>query len=96
MEIHDNDAINYLLEAKQAAEFLNENFYIMMACVALGDYYYNNISYNKKALIEYLKARQIAVSIGDDVKKIDNRIQDMKLRMNENEFKEIENKYGQN
>ena len=91
--IHDKNALNYLIEAKQSAEFLDEGYYIMESCVALGDYYYNDSSLAKKALKEYFEAKRIAVAIGDDVEKIDNRIKDMKLRMSKEEFSEIENKY---
>lgn len=91
--MHDKNALNYLIEAKQSAEFLDEGYYIMESCVALGDYYYNDSSLAKKALKEYFEAKRIAVAIGDDVEKIDNRIKDMKLRMSKEEFSEIENKY---
>lgn len=93
VKMHDRDALNYLMEAKQAAEFLDEGYYVMEACVALGDYYYNDSSLAKKALKEYFEARKIAITIGDDVGKIDSRIKDMKLRMKKEEFSEIENKY---
>lgn len=91
--MHDKNALNYLIEAKQSAEFLDEGYYIMESCVALGDYYYNDSSLAKKTLKEYFEAKRIAVAIGDDVEKIDNRIKDMKLRMSKEEFSEIENKY---
>ena len=91
--MHDKNALNYLIEAKQSAEFLDEGYYIMESCVALGDYYYNDSSLAKKALKEYFEAKRIAVAIGDDVEKIDNRIKDMKLRMSKEEFSEIEKKY---
>lgn len=89
-------ALDFFLEAKQSAEFINEDFYILEASIALGDYYYNNISLNKKALIEYVKARKIARSLGSsvDISKIEGRINDMKLRMDKEVFEEIEKKYG--
>lgn len=89
-------ALNFFLEAKQSAEFINEEFYILEASIALGDYYYNNIDLNKKALTEYFKARNIAHSLGSsvDISKIENRINDMKLRMDKEVFEEIEKKYG--
>ena len=88
-------ALDYLLEAKQSAEFINENFYIVEATIALGDYYYDNKDLNDKALIEYFKAKKIAKNIAEsvDIDKIDKRINDMKLRMNRNIFDEIEKKY---
>ena len=65
--------------------------------IALGDYYYDKISMNKKALAEYFKARNIAQTLASsvDISKIEKRIADMKLRMNKEDFVEIENKYGQ-
>ena len=92
-KLHDKNAVNYLLEAKQSAEFLNEDYYMMKSCVALGDYYYNDSSLAKKALEEYFEAKKFAIAIGDDIGKIDSRIKDMKLRMNKEDFSEIENKY---
>lgn len=87
-------ALNYYLEAKQCAEFLNEAFYVMEASVALGDYYYNNTAMNKKALSEYLNAKVAAKTLESvDKTKLEQRIADMKLRMNEEEFNEIERKY---
>jgi hypothetical protein len=89
-------AYNYMMEAKQSAEFINEDFYILEATVTLGDYYYDYKNLNKKALIEYLTARRIAQNFDTlvDIKKIEERIQDMKLRMNPKEYKEIEERYG--
>lgn len=89
------NALNYFIEAKQSAEFLNEDFYILEATIALGDYYYDNVDWNKKALKEYLSAKKIADRLGDsvDMSKINGRIQDMKLRMDESDFEEIEKKY---
>ena len=53
-------ALKFLLEAKQSAEFINEDFYILEATIALGDYYYNNKNTNKEALVEYFKAYKIS------------------------------------
>ena len=91
----DNNALNYLIEAQQCAEFINEDFYILESTIALGDFYYNNISLNKKALNEYFKARKIALTLGSsvDISKIEQRINDMKLRMEPTVFEEIKNKY---
>lgn len=93
---NDKKALDYLLEAKQSAEFINEDFYLLEATLALGDYYYNNISLNKKALIEYFKARRLAQALGSsvDISKIEGRIKDMKFRMAKEVFDDIEKKYG--
>ena len=86
----------YLLEAKSSAEFINESFYILDATIALGDFFYNNPKTYKEALTEYFKAHNIAENLtGEvDIVKIKNRINDMKLRMEPNDFEEIESKYG--
>jgi tetratricopeptide (TPR) repeat protein len=88
-------SLNYFIEAKQSAEFLNEDFYILEATVALGDFYYNNTSWHKKALNEYFSAQKIANRLGDsvDISKINSRIKDMKLRMSEEDYTEIKKKY---
>ena len=89
-------AYNYMMEAKQSAEFINEDFYILEATVTLGDYYYDHKNMTKKALIEYMTARRIAQNFGAmvDIQKIEERIQDMKLRMDSEEYQEIEKRYG--
>lgn len=98
IEMYNNSdkALNYLLEAKQCAEFINEDFYVLESTIALGDYYYNKVSLNKKALTEYFKARRIALTLASsvDISKIEKRIADMKIRMDKDVFAEIESKYG--
>ena len=76
--------------------FFNEDFLILESTVALGDYYYNNIALNKRALVEYFKARRIAQNLGETVdgSKIEVRINDMRHRMDKEAFEKIEQKYG--
>lgn len=96
-ETHNKDkAYQYLTEAKQSAEFINEDFYVLEATLAMGDYYYDYKNMNKEAYVEYLKAQKIADGMGDsiDITKIQDRINDMKLRMNSFDIQEIEDKYG--
>ena len=90
-----SSAIDYLIEAKQSAEFLNESFYILASAIALGDYYYNNPQTYDKALKEYFCAKKEAEHQGTsfDISKVENRINDMKLRMNPEEFEKLEQKY---
>ena len=87
--------MEYLLEAKRSADFLNEGFYILESSIALGDYYYYNPKNYSKALKEYYNALDIAEksSFKVDMSKIESRINDMRLRMDANEFSEIERKY---
>ena len=89
------EAINYLLEAKRSAEFLNEEFYILESTIALGDYYYNNPEKWDNCLIEYFKAKKLVKNLSSSIEsaKIERRINDMKLRMKKDKFKEIEEKY---
>ena len=90
-----NRPFDYLIEAKKSADFINEDFYVIQSSIALGDYYYNSPKDYKEALAEYLKARNIAYKsdVSIDVDKIEQRINDMKLRMDSNEYWEIANKY---
>lgn len=92
---NSSKALNYLLEAKTCAEFINEDFYILETTIALGDYYYNLPNKHKSSLKEYFSARNIANRLGKtvDISKIEQRIKDMKLRMPQKEFTEIEKKY---
>lgn len=88
-------ALEYLFEAKKSAEFINEEFYILQATLALGDYYYNSQNFHNEALAEYFKAKNIALRMEEssDINKIERRINDMKLRMNSDDFEKIERKY---
>lgn len=89
------DALNYLIEAKKSAEFINEDYYILESTIALGDYYYHNKSTHKEALHEYLRARNVSQRITGvvDYLKIERRINDMKLRMDPKDFSEVEERY---
>ncbi len=89
-------ALDYLIEAKKSAEFMNEEFYIMESSIALGDYYYNRKDYYKDGLKEYFKARKLAQNSAEkvDINKIERRINDMKLRMTPEDFNQIEAKYA--
>mgnify|MGYP002857246181 CR=1 FL=1 len=96
INLNSPKALDYLIEAKQSAEFVNENLYILEASIALGDYYYNDITANTKALTEYFQAKKVAMNMGSavDITKIENRIEDMRLRMDKTDFEQIERKYG--
>lgn len=93
---NSKQALDYLIEAKQSAEFINEDFYILESSIALGDYYYNQKDMTTNALTEYLKGRRIAQNLGGvvDIDKIEERIRDMQLRVNKDEFERLEQKYG--
>jgi len=97
-EEHSPKALIYLLEASKCAEFLNEDFYILESLLALGDFYYSNKNKLDEALIKYFKAYNISLRVYEEkeVEKIKQRIEDMRLRMDEKQFEEIEKKYGGN
>ncbi len=96
LDLNNKKALEYLLEAKKCAEFINDNFYMLKSTIALGDYYYNDKKLLKECLIEYFKALVLAenTEIEVNINKIKERIDDMKLRMTPEEFTSIENKYG--
>ena len=95
LQSNQEEAYTFLIEAKKSAEFINEEFYILESTIALGDYYYNESTTFKKALIEYFKALNLAQNLSKEIEisKIENRIKDMKLRMKPEDFTEIERKY---
>lgn len=92
-----NKVLIFLIEAKKSAEFINEDFYILESTIALGDYYYNNQESLSDALKEYFKALNLAQRISGEIEvsKIEKRINDMKLRMNQETFDSIEKKYAE-
>ena len=95
---NSSKALNYLLEAKKSAEFINEPFYIMESTIALGDYYYDTLGEYKNCLKEYFKAKNLALNTSSlvDISVIDARIKDMSLRMPPEVFEKIKRKYGNN
>lgn len=87
--------LDYLKDAKQSAEFINETFYIIQSSLAMGDYFYNIKGKSKEALAEYLNAKKNAELTDEniDMSSIDKRIKDMSLRMPQKSFMEIAKKY---
>ena len=84
-------ALDLLIEAKKSAEFINDNYLIIDASLALGDYYYNNPNTYKEALTEYMKAKTIADMVGESeyLRNCDRRIKDMQLRMTKEDYDEM-------
>ena len=95
-KINPSKTYNFLVEAKQSAEFINEDFSILETTIALGDYYYDHKEMNEDALKEYFNAQKIASNYGNtvDIKKIEERIADMKLRVDSQVYEQIKEKYG--
>ena len=89
--------VEYLEKAKDCALKLNDNFYLASATLASGDFYYSKKD-NEKALIEYLKAFDIAKNnfSRDNLSKIQMRIDDIKFRIGTSAFQKIETEYKNN
>lgn len=96
MQERNSEAFELLSEAKRSAEFINEEYYILESTILLGDFYYSNPKNYKDALREYFKAQALAERISGEVDsiKIKSRIKDMKIRMKQEDFEEIESKYA--
>lgn len=92
LSMNNKKALEYLIEAKKSAEFINEPLYMLESSLALGDYYYNIPKYAKECVQEYFKAYKLAQSVSShvDISKIEQRLQDMKLRMSPEDYSEIE------
>lgn len=82
--------LNFLLKALSAAKRIQDKFYIINSYIEAGDYYYK-MRNDEKALKAYLHARKILVNQEykpDDLRTIDTRIKDLKVRMPEYLFTE--------
>lgn len=89
-------AIEYLKEALNCAKEMQDGFKLAYAYLELGDLYYN-FSQNDAALECYFEARQaLGENILDENKEIiERRIKDMKIKMFEENFRKIEERYVQ-
>lgn len=88
------EALKYLNLALEASIKLDDAFKTAISYLEKGDYYYHS-SDNQNALRNYLEARK---AIGKTVSEENNerisvRINDMRIRMEENEFQEILKEY---
>ena len=83
-------ALDYLKRAKACAVELNEPFYIASSNVASGDFYYNKKDF-ELALRSYIIAHKMAINnfTKDNILKIEMRINDLKIRMGEQNFNRI-------
>lgn len=91
---NEEKAVSYFKKAKLCAFELNEPFYIASSDIAMGDFYYNRKE-NELSLKSYLNAYNVAKSnfSSDNLEKIQQRINDIKARVGEEEFKRLENEY---
>ena len=88
---NEKQAIEFFEKALNFALALNENFYIISVNTAIGDFYFNKKN-DKKAYDSYKKALSIAQvgSSKENINKIQQRINDIKIRLGEERFKQIE------
>ena len=84
-------AVEYYNQALNYANILNEPFYIISTSTALGDFYYNRKE-NSLALKNYKHAYTFANDgiYKENAQKILQRIEDIKMRVGEERFKELE------
>ena len=73
------------------AKTMNESFYIISTNLALGDFYFNRND-NEKAFKYFKDALMLAQNetTKDNVEKIQLRIDDIRLRIGEERFNELE------
>ena len=84
-------AIENYQKALEYAKKMNESFYIISTNLALGDFYFNRKD-NEKAFNYYKEALNLAQSGAtvENIEKIKLRISDIKLRIGEERFNELE------
>ena len=91
--------LNFLLKALSAAKRIQDKFYIINSYIDVGDYYYKN-KRDEKALKAYLYAKNILSEQEEfkqeDLRAIDIRITDLKVRMNKEIFEQISEGFKNN
>ncbi len=94
-DVEPEKSAEFLQGTLDAATALGDNFKTALSLLDLGDYNYN-IMNNRLALINYFEAQKaLGTSISDENKeRISTRINDMKIKMEKSEFREIAEKYG--
>ena len=84
-------AVEFYNKAIACANTMDETFYIISANTALGDLYYNKKE-DEKAYKNYKIAYELTKDskYSDNVDKISNRINDIKMRVGEERFSHFE------
>lgn len=88
-------SLDYLKQALEYAKRLNEPFYIAGANLELGDFYMlrKDVEHAYKYFINAYSIAKHTFS-KDNLDKIQSRIDDIKQRINEDDFKTLQEKYG--
>ncbi len=93
--INKDYSISYAQEALDCAIILKDNYRIAFSHIELGDLHYG-LSNDKDALINYFEAKVVLGenALEQNIQIVDQRINDMKVRMNVDEFNSIEAQYA--
>ncbi|MGN0031607.1 MAG: hypothetical protein ACI37Q_06615 [Candidatus Gastranaerophilaceae bacterium] len=91
----DNKALEYMNNALSYAKELKEPFYIAGASLELGDFYFLRRN-NELAYKYFISAFTVAKNSfsKENIDKITSRLEDVKLRIGENEYAKLQDKYG--
>lgn len=91
----DSKAVEYMNMALEYAKSSKDSFYIVGANLELGDYYFlrRNMEYSYKYFIAAYTAAKNSFA-KDNLNKISERIEDVKKRVTEQDFRELQEKYG--
>lgn len=90
-----NKSLDFMIQALSYAKQLNEPFYIAGASLELGDYYMLRRDVDgayRYFILAYNVAKKSFTK--DNLNKIQSRIDDIKHRLNEQDFKKLQEKYG--
>ncbi len=93
---NDTTAVEYMNKALEYANILNEPFYIAGASVEIGEFYLRRRKFDL-AYEAFMKAYKVAEKsfTKDNLDKIYSHINDIKRRVSEEQFKQLQEKYGQ-
>ena len=90
-------AVGYFKQALDSAKKLNDIFKEALVHFEMGEFYYDKQE-DEKALVNFLNAKEVLKNTSDkeNVARINSRIEDIKMRLNENGFNLIMGKYDTN
>lgn len=90
-----SQALQYLETAFDSAKVLNDNFYIASSALAIGDFFYDSAQ-DENAVKYYMQALDTVKNDPDrsNTDKIQMRLKDVKLRLGEEKFIEILNRFS--
>lgn len=84
------EALKYFKKALQMSKLLNDKFYIVSACLAIGDFYYDR-SQSEIALKYYIESYDVALNnmSKENMGKIKSRIHDIQVKLGMKEFENL-------